>query len=92
MATVAEPKRMTRFEMRVSAENRRLFDEAARLHDMPTSQWMVENLIPIARREVSEATAIVLPSDAYDELLAALDELPTDGMVALLNTKPVWDE
>lgn len=47
--------------------------------------------VPVAEQDIPEEASIALPGDAFDELLLSLDDPPTDGMAALLDTKPVWE-
>lgn len=80
----------TRFEMRLTQEQRDRIDQAAETKGMTTSQWALSNLLTAADRDIREAHIIRLNDQAWADFTAALDEPMPDRLVELLNREPIW--
>lgn len=80
----------TRFEMRLSQEQRERLDEAARLKGMSTSQWALMNLLDAADRDVREAHVIRLSEQGWRAFNDALDDEAPVELVRLLESEPIW--
>jgi uncharacterized protein (DUF1778 family) len=62
-----------RIEARVAPEEREQIERAANLTGVSTSAFMVRSAVQHAEAVIASTTTTFVPSDYFDELLAALD-------------------
>lgn len=62
-----------RIEARVAPEQRERIERAASLTGVSTSAFMVSSAVEHAEAVIADATTTFVPTDYFDELLAALD-------------------
>lgn len=80
----------SRFEMRLTQEQRDRIDEAAAINGASASQWALSNLLEAADRDIREARTIRLDDASWHEFVASLDDPMPDSLKALLRTEPIW--
>ena len=80
----------SRFEMRLSQEQRSRIDQAAELQGMSASQWALSNLMDAADRDIREAHVLRLSDESWNDFVAALDDPMPDQLVRLLQEEPIW--
>jgi len=73
---IANPARPQKFELRMSAEQRQLLEEAAEANDMALNAWALDRLLSCATRDIEEARTVARADEAFEELdlLLELDE------------------
>ena len=76
--------------MRLTQDQRDRIERAASLRGVNLTQWVTENLINDANRDILEESIIHLSNEAYDDFVSALDDPMPKAAIELLNTKPVW--
>lgn len=80
----------SRFEMRLSQEQRSRLDEAAELKGLNTSQWALSNLLEAAERDIREAHTMRLQEQGWRVFTEALDSPMSTELVQLLESEPIW--
>lgn len=80
----------SRFEMRLTGEQRSKLDEAAETKGLSTSQWALSNLLEAAERDIREARVMRLDDKSWDAFVTALDEPMPSALVNLLEREPIW--
>ena len=80
----------SRFEMRLSQEQRSRIDQAAELQGMSASQWALSNLMDAADRDIREAHMLRLSDESWNAFITALDGPMPDQLVRLLQEEPIW--
>lgn len=89
MGTVMQQKD-SRFEMRLTREQRASIEQAASLSGQSASQWALGHLMDAASRDIREARIIRLSDDAFDAFAAALDDPMPAAAIQLLAQEPDW--
>lgn len=70
-----------RIEARLTAHERQRITAAARLAGESVSTFVVEAAVERANQTIADHEVLVVPSDYFDRLLAALDEVaPSPGL------------
>ena len=80
----------SRFEMRLTQDQRMKIDQAAETKGLTTSQWALSNLLSAADRDIREAHVIRLNDQAWDDFTAALDSPMPAKITQLLESEPIW--
>ncbi len=91
MATIAKSAKDSRFDMRMTREQRGEVERAAAMKGKSLTQWALDNLLASARRDIEEETTTHLSLDAFNEFAAALDEPMPLAAQRLADRKPVWE-
>ncbi len=92
MATIAKTKKDSRFDMRMTREQRSEVERAAAIKGKSLTQWALDNLLESARRDIEEETTTRLSRKGFDELAAALEETMPVETRRLIEQKPVWQQ
>ncbi len=85
-----ENNKNSRFEMRLTQEQRSRIDQAAESKGLTASQWALSNLLAAADRDIHEAHIIRLNNQAWNDFTAALDEPMGPRLTELLESDPIW--
>ena len=85
-----ENNKNSRFEMRLTYEQRSIIDQAAESKGMTSLQWALSNLLAAADRDIHEAHIIRLNNQAWNDFTAALDEPMGPRLTELLESDPIW--
>lgn len=80
----------SRFEMRLTQEQRDRIDQAAAIKGASASQWALSNLLEAAERDIREAHVIRLDEEAWQGFVTALDDPMPAQLRTLLDEKPIW--
>ena len=80
----------SRFEMRLTQEQRDRFNQAAATKGLSTSQWALSNLLEAAEKDIQEARTLYLDDEAWADFTAALDMPMPAAMRDLLESEPIW--
>ena len=80
----------SRFEMRMTGEQRDRIAQAAASKGMTTSQWALSNLLEAAARDIQASQVIRLSDEAWDDFVAALDAPMPKVAAELLGRGPIW--
>lgn len=80
----------SRFEMRLTPEQRDRINQAAETKGLSASQWALSNLLEAADKDIQEARALYLNDDAWNDFTAALDAPLPQAMRELLESEPIW--
>lgn len=90
MATIARNIKDSRFDMRMTREQRSEVERAAAIKGKSLTQWALDNLLESARRDIEEETTTYLSREVFDKFAAALEEPMPEATRRLLDRKPVW--
>lgn len=85
-----ENNKNSRFEMRLTQEQRSRIDQAAESKGLTASQWALSNLLAAADRDIHEAHIIRLNNQAWNDFTDALDEPMGPRLTELLESDPIW--
>ena len=88
MATVVKD---SRFDMRLTIEQRKEIERAASIQGKTLTQWALDSLLASARHDIEEETVTRLSAEAFDEFVAAVDSPMPQETIELLSRKPVWE-
>jgi uncharacterized protein (DUF1778 family) len=91
MSAVAEPQRDARLDLRLPQETRALISEAAALSGSSLTDYVLNLVVPAARRDVLESRTIRLSRDAWEDFLDILDRPDSERLAALREHRPDWD-
>lgn len=80
----------SRFEIRLTQEQRNQLNQAAEIKGLSCSQWALTNLLDAAKRDIKEAHIIKLDDTAWEEFTQALDDPMPEATRRLLESEPVW--
>ena len=86
----ASSTKTSRFEMRLTPEQRATMEQAAAARGINLRHWAIDNLMDAANRDIREAHTIYLSDEAYDEFVKALDDPMPQQIIDLLNEKDDW--
>lgn len=92
MATVAKQTKNSRFDMRMTADQRQEIERAAAIKGKSLTQWALDSLLSSARRDIEEETTTRLSQEQFEKLSAALEEPMPAATQALLRRTPLWDQ
>ena len=91
MSTTHETK-TARLEMRLPADTRALIAEAAALTGTSQTDYVLNQVVPAARRDVVESRTISLSKHAWTEFLDIIDQSDSADLAALRAHEPAWGE
>ena len=91
MATIAKQPKSSRFDMRLTADQRSEIERAAALKGKSLTQWALDNLLESARRDIEEEEITRLDREAFEYFVAALEEPMAAEADDLMARKPVWE-
>ncbi|RSX57814.1 DUF1778 domain-containing protein [Bifidobacterium samirii] len=80
----------SRFEMRMTSEQRDRIAQAAESKGMTASQWALSNLLEAAARDIQASRVVALSDVAWNDFVVALDEPMPDAAAELLGREPIW--
>lgn len=90
MATLAKNVKDSRFDMRMTREQRNEVERAAAIKGKSLTQWALDNLLAAAQRDIEEDRTTHLSAKAFDTFAEALDRPMPDETIRLIQQKPVW--
>ena len=90
MATLARQEKPFRMDIRLTQQQRELFERAAALKGMTLTQWSTWHLSDAARADIEDETTIRLSAKAFDSFVEALDAGAPPELEALLAEEPSW--
>lgn len=87
------PAKGARLDLRVSAEQKRLFEEAASATDQTMTEFVVQSAEVAAQEVLADRTRFVLASGEWDAFSAAIDRKPRvlPRLAAFLTTPSVLE-
>lgn len=71
---MATAQRLQKLEVRLTAAQRDLIEEAADVSDLGVERWMLERLLACAARDIEEARTVEAADDAYFEFESIMEE------------------
>lgn len=89
MATAAQEKQC-RMDLRLTQPQRLSYETAAALKGQTLSQWSTSKLDEAARRDIEEANATKLATEAFDAFCKMLEEPMPKAARDLLARKEIW--
>lgn len=90
MSVAAEPPKDARLDLRLPKETRALIAEAAALSGTSLTDYVLNVVVPAARRDVLESRTIRLSRRAWDDFLDILDRADNADLAALRERTPEW--
>lgn len=90
MSTIGEPLKDARLDLRLPQETRALIAEAASLAGTSLTDYILNLVVPAARRDVVESKTITLSKQAWDDFLDVLDRPDSSRLAALREDAPAW--
>lgn len=90
MATATRGIKDSRFDMRMTHEQRAEVERAAAIKGKSLTQWALDNLLESARRDIEEESTTLLSRKAFAQFAEALDQPMADETRLLIEQKPVW--
>ena len=90
MATIAKQPKSSRFDMRMTPDQRREVEQAAAIKGKSLTQWALDCLLESARRDIQDETTPRLSRESFQAFVEALDRPMPEEAVLLLQKRPVW--
>lgn len=90
MGTIARNVKDSRFDMRMTREQRSEVERAAAIKGKTLTQWALDNLLESARRDIEEEATTCLSREAFDRFAKMLDRPMPEEARRLVEQKPVW--
>ena len=87
MATMT---RTARIDMRLTEEEKRLFEQASAATGSRLTTWCINNLINDAKRDLHANAIIRLSDEAFDRFVENLDRPLTEKQQQFLAYQPEW--
>lgn len=92
MAAVARrPHKSNRIDIRVTDEQKMLFERAAAIKGKSVTQWSVDCLVAVAQPVIDDETMTYLRMREFDDFATLLDEPMPKVAQELLVQKRVWE-
>ncbi|HEY5224469.1 MAG TPA: DUF1778 domain-containing protein [Microbacteriaceae bacterium] len=92
MSTTTEPLKDARLDLRLPQDARALIAEAASLAGTSLTDYVLNVVVPAARRDVIESKTIRLSKHAWDDFLDILDRPDNPELASLREHQPKWGE
>lgn len=77
-------------DLRMTEEERAQLERAAQLKGQTLTGWSLGHLLEDSRRDIEEATALVLDDSSFDKFLDALERPMPAALLDLLSEEPKW--
>lgn len=90
MATLAKQPKNSRFDMRLTIDQRQEIERAASIKGKSLTQWALDSLLASARRDIEEETTTRLSQEEFSRFAVALDEPMRASTQELLRRTPIW--
>lgn len=87
MSITTEPARDARLDLRLPRETRELIVEAAALSGASLTDYVLNVVVPTARRDVIESRTISLSKKAWDDFIDILDREDSPGWPRCANIR-----
>lgn len=91
MSAVTEPSKDARLDLRLPKETRSLIVEAASLSGTSLTDYVLNLVVPAARRDVIESRTIRLSHEAWADFLDILDRPDSAELAAMREHAPAWE-
>lgn len=93
-STPTRAAKRARLDLRVSPEQKHLFEEAAAVTDQTMTEFVVQSAETAAREVMADRTRFVLPPEQWAAFSAAIDREPRvlPRLAAFLTTSSVLEE
>ena len=92
MSSTPESQKNARLDLRLPSDARALIVEAASLSGVSLTDYVLNIVVPAARRDVIEARTIRLSKQGWDDFLDILDRPDSQALTELREPRPNWDE
>lgn len=91
MMTLVHEQKDARMDLRMTRQQKALFEKAASIRGETLTRWSMANLVDAAEREIREAETIWLSSEDFDRFAEAVEKggMP-DKVKQLLAREPRW--
>lgn len=90
MSAAPESPKNARLDLRLPKDTRALIAEAAALSGTSLTDYVLNLVVPAARRDVLESRTIRLSREAWDDFLDILDRPDNADLAALREHAPQW--
>lgn len=90
VSAVVEPSKDARLDLRLPKDTRALIVEAAALSGASLTDYVLNLVVPAARRDVLESRAIRLAREAWDDFLDILDRPDNADLAEFREHTPSW--
>lgn len=90
MSAATEPSKDARLDLRLPKDTRALIVEAAALSGTSLTDYVLNLVVPAARRDVLESRTIRLSREAWEDFLDILDRPDSADLAALREHTPQW--
>ncbi|MEA5118017.1 MAG: DUF1778 domain-containing protein [Propionicimonas sp.] len=90
MSAVVEPSKDARLDLRLPKDTRALIVEAAALSGASLTDYVLNLVVPAARRDVLESRTIRLSREAWDDFLDILDRPDNADLAEFREHTPSW--
>lgn len=84
-------RRTSRMDLRMTEEERAQLERAAQLKGQTLTGWSLGHLLEDSRRDIEEASTLVLDDESFDRFLDALERPMPAALLELLSRKPLWN-
>lgn len=91
MSGLVEHQKSARLDLRLPQDVRALIAEAAALAGTSLTDYILNTVVPAARRDVTESRTIRLTQEAWTEFLDILDRPDNEQLAQLRQHSPEWD-
>ncbi len=91
-STTGIQQKNSRFDMRLTAEQRNEIERAAAIKGKSLTQWSLDNLLESARRDIEEEATTLLSKQAFEDFMRILDAGMPSEACRLTAGKPVWEQ
>ncbi len=92
MSSTLESQKNARLDLRLPSDARALIVEAAALSGVSLTDYVLNIVVPAARRDLIEARTIRLSKQGWDDFLDILDRPDSQVLTELREHRPNWDE
>ena len=90
--TIPVTTKTARLDLRMTAEQRDLLEQAASIAGSSLASYSITVLVESAAQSVARARTLVLSAQDWDEFVAALDAPDEEAWIRLRSLKPVWED
>ena len=91
MSEAVLDRKTSRLDLRMTDDQKRQIEAAARIDGVSVSQWSISHLLESARRAIADQSAMRLSSEAFDGFARLLDEPASSDFTAFAKGSTRWE-
>ena len=91
MAEAVLERKASRLDLRMTDDQKRQIEAAARIDGTSVSQWSVMHLVESARRTIADQSAMRLSAEAFDRFAALLDAPADPAFAEFAQGRTRWE-